>query len=382
MTFFPLTVVALLALGQSAGGTTQTLRTIPSAIVSVGLSGYSEGIDDRPTSSATTSSGAGHFDATVYTTSGCGIGAGTVQPSATTVWRVSGDVLEVDDTHAVVDLTWQRVMDKGQPSLGAVNTQRLTLQAGSPQTLESVAVDPTAGCRTSRLALEARVGYPFAGARGRVGGGAGGGGNAAAAGTGTGGGGGVRVGAAGGGGGRGAGVGAGAGAGGGGGVSGGVANVRDTRVAALREIAEAVSGLRTMYDVELWLVRRPASGPEEVVTSTMRAGDQGARFFFQPIHFDTSSGNVTVLVSGLFTMPVGADGQKQLHFSTTRVVRFMPTGRAARDPLPDVTGTSETTSAMPGPTDVLSFEMPPIKIPNGPTLGDTMSIRVRFSPSK
>ena len=102
MTFFPVTMAALLVLGQSAGGTAQTLRTIPSAIVSVGLSGYSADSGDRPSQSATTTSGPGHFDSTVYTTSGCGIGAGTVQPSATGVWRVSGDVLEVDDTHAVV----------------------------------------------------------------------------------------------------------------------------------------------------------------------------------------------------------------------------------------------------------------------------------------
>jgi hypothetical protein len=44
-----------------------------------------------------------------------------------------------------------------------------------------------------------------------------------------------------------------------------------------------------------------------------------------------------------------------------------------------MTGTSTTTNPMPGPDDVLSFEMPSIRLLNGgPALPDQFAIRVRI----
>jgi hypothetical protein len=62
-----------------------------------------------------------------------------------------------------------------------------------------------------------------------------------------------------------------------------------------------------------------------------------------------------------------------------RTVTFAPANRSARDTAPIVEGSTKTTVPMPGPDEVLSFEMPPLRIPGGATVPDRLSIRVRLT---
>jgi hypothetical protein len=48
---------------------------------------------------------------------------------------------------------------------------------------------------------------------------------------------------------------------------------------------------------------------------------------------------------------------------------------------PIVEGSTKTSVPMPGPDDVLSFEMPPLRVPGGAVVPDRLSIRVRVAPA-
>jgi len=66
-----------------------------------------------------------------------------------------------------------------------------------------------------------------------------------------------------------------------------------------------------------------------------------------------------------------------LIFSTAR--RVIPTsrGRSTRDAV--TLGTTRVTHRMPGPDEVLSFEMPPVKL-SGQEAPDQFSVRVKITP--
>jgi len=103
-----------------------------------------------------------------------------------------------------------------------------------------------------------------------------------------------------------------------------------------------------------------------------------AQFAFAPVSIETSGGAVTLQVTGLFRVTTDESGAQRLVFITTRSVRFAPAAGAKRDTPPSTTGTSTTTNPMPGPDDVLSFEMPPVRVANGgPAVPDQFSVRVR-----
>ena len=97
-------------------------------------------------------------------------------------------------------------------------------------------------------------------------------------------------------------------------------------------------------------------------------------FAFSPFAIVTPVGPLTVHITG--TLQVTSDqSDPQLVFTTMRVIRYKSSGDATGN----VTGTSTTKNPMPAPGEVLSFELPPIRVPNSSTtVQDQYSVRLRI----
>ena len=136
------------------------------------------------------------------------------------------------------------------------------------------------------------------------------------------------------------------------------------------------------YDVELWLVHQPATGDERVVHAKPRFKGDWFQFTFLPLRIDTPRGTLEVEVGGALTVTMGTAGDRQLTFSTKRSVVFRQAGADGNDVRKaEASGGGETKIAMPGPAEVLSFEMPPLQNPTGgPLLPDRVSVRLRIKP--
>jgi hypothetical protein len=100
-------------------------------------------------------------------------------------------------------------------------------------------------------------------------------------------------------------------------------------------------------------------------------------FAFSPFTLDTSAGPANVQVTGMLRA-VNDEGTVQLVCTTTRTIRYS-TSDATRTSNASVTGTSTIRNPMPGPNDVLSFELPPIHLSNTTTaLPEQYSVRLRI----
>ena len=125
--------------------------------------------------------------------------------------------------------------------------------------------------------------------------------------------------------------------------------------------------------VHLWLMHTTPDRKDEVVHQLVRAPREGADFAFAPISIDTPRGAVVVQVSGSFGV---ADGQ--FIFVTNRSVKYV--SQRDQKTTPASEGTGRTVNAMPGPADVLSFELPPIPGPGGAApLPNQLSVRVQVT---
>ena len=135
-----------------------------------------------------------------------------------------------------------------------------------------------------------------------------------------------------------------------------------------------------MYDVELWLIHQPATGDERVLHATPRFKGSWLQFTFQPLRIDTPRGVLNVEVGGALSVATGTAGDKELTVSTRRSVTLAEAGgNGDQARSPEVSGGSQTTIPMPGPAEVLSFEMPPLYIPSGgAALPDRVSVRIRI----
>jgi hypothetical protein len=103
-------------------------------------------------------------------------------------------------------------------------------------------------------------------------------------------------------------------------------------------------------------------------------------FAFAPVTIDTPRGAVIVQVTGSFAVTSGASGSPQLVFVTNRRATFTQADDATRNSVADSQGSSRTTNPMPAPADVLSFELPPLRMSGLPGVPDQFSIRVRITP--
>lgn len=350
----PMTMFVLLA--QATAGAPS--KPPGSPVVQVGIFAYGPDGQDNAAAYETNLSAEG---TTVYV-AGCGVGAGNrpAPDRATDAWRISGKVQTKTADEAVVQLDWQRIRTNGNPTTSPGGSVQLTLHPGDRVPLDSVSPEGISPCSLRMLGFEARFGAGLG--RWIAGGGARGGGISIGAGS-----------AAAGGGGTGGAIvrsGAGVGAGGGSGAGSG-------RAVHMPKVGSAESGATRQFDVDLWLVRNVPGRNEEAVHQALKGVRGSAQFAFAPVSIETPRGSVNLQVTGLLRVTTDDLGAQQLVFITTRSVRF---GGGTRDtPLSTMSGSSTTANPMPGPDDVLSFEMPSIRVPNGgPAVPDQFAIRVRI----
>ena len=128
--------------------------------------------------------------------------------------------------------------------------------------------------------------------------------------------------------------------------------------------------------------RKLAGGPGTFLLESAEqgAGPGGADFAFAPITVENGKRPLTVQVTGSFSVTASPGRGEQLVFSTNRRVMTTTSTQMPRDGFPDTQGTSRTTTVMPGPDDVLSFEMPPVRpSPGSAAIPDQFSLRVRIA---
>ena len=359
---------ALLLAGQTA---TATHVKTDEPTVQVGLFSYhADG-----TAAGSAFGTAERLESTVYASESlCQFGAGQravadLPAMAAHAWKFTGRVISASAESAVVQLEWQRVMTEGAAVTEAPTSVQLTLKAGDRVLLDSVAPHTARGCTVTNAGFEARYMARFAGlspSSAAVKGGS----------TGT-----ARAGA---------GVGAGAGSGGGAGVGGG------TGVGA-RAGASSGSGGATAYGsrvvvtgdrntdpdslkVELWLVRSLPGMEDQTVYQTLTSTREGAMFAFAPVSVATPEGTVGVQVTGSFSVQGG--GGDRLVFMVNRRLSYSSTAAQPRDRAQEAEGVGRRVQPMPGPDDVLSFELPALGEGRGHSaIPDRFSIRVRIRPA-
>jgi hypothetical protein len=297
----------------------------------------------------------------------CLMGAGNrpAPADATDVWQFKGKVLSSTPEQAVVQLEWRRTVANGLRIDGNESSLQLNLRIGEAVQLDQAGMEGKPGCPTVAVGFEARYAPRFWGLPPGVIGGGGGRAGSSASGSGGGSGSGgmtVKMGTVS----RSGGFGTSVAVPQSGGDGGGTA-------------ATASSGL---FDVNLWLVRTVPGRPDEVNHATLRMNETGASFSFAPIAVTTSRGEAFVQVTGNLAVVRGTSGEEQLVFSTSRRVGLTAPGQAPRDSAPDSSGTSRIINRMPGPEEVLSFEMPPITLNGQQAAPDQLSVRLTIAPRR
>ena len=372
---------ALLLAGQSP---TAQHAKLSEPIVQVGLFSYHA--DGTAAGSAFGTSE--KLETTVYASASlCQLGAGRQElrelpATAAHAWKFTGRVVSVSGESAVVQLEWQRIMNEGAEVSEAPTSVQLTLKLGDRVLLDSVAPQTRRGCSVTNAGFEARYASRFAGPAFQSGSILKGGG----AGTGIGAG--ARAGSGGGiGAGGGAGSGAGTGAGGGAGSGGGRGGVGASSGAGSTGYASrvAVQGENVDPDalkVELWLVHSaPGMVEDQTSYQALTSTREGAMFAFAPISVTTPEGTVGVQVTGSFAVQNGPSGER-LVFQTSRRLSYSSTTAQPRDRAQEAQGIGRITRAMPGPEEVLSFELPALGALHGHSaVADRFSIRVRIRPA-
>jgi guanyl-specific ribonuclease Sa len=114
----------------------------------------------------------------------------------------------------------------------------------------------------------------------------------------------------------------------------------------------AQPGGTSALDADLWLVHKKPSGVPEVVHQTVHLPLTGGPFAFSTVKFPTANGEIGVELTGTFRRFQTPTSGEYVFMSMTRVI----TGGSAPSG-----GLSQSTSAplaLPGPLEVLSFEMP------------------------
>ena len=289
---------------------------------------------------------------TLYMSPCDGIGAARpgrqISAFATDVWQMSGKVLELNDQLASVQIGWKRLRRAGQDESSAEQVTTLTLKRGERFTIENVNAPASGSCdaRSVQLDVVFASRQELSGIRAEqfVDAAGGGTGRAAAGGRG------INMG------------------GGGGAVSVG------TQKTGGHPFLERLNA-------ELWLVRSTPGRADETLHVTSQVMPIPSPFAFAPMTIQTSTGSLSIKVEGTIEAGLTSDGDRKFHFTARRTTTTLTSNRPARDDKPVVEGSTKTTVGMPGPEEVLSFEMPPLRTAEGVTLPDRLSIRVRLSSS-
>jgi hypothetical protein len=294
---------------------------------------------------ALTAEKAGQDISGMLSISPCGGGsAGTarvpISAFATDVWLLTGKTLEMNDQQTSIQLEWRRLRAGGLDETSAQESTTLTLKRGERRTLETLSFPPSGSCDASTSSLDVVFGtrQEISGSSqsDRAHGSAGGG------------------------------VGVGVGAG------------------SHKKTGNAAPTFTTLgLTADLWLVRTRPGRPDETLHVTETVMPIPRPFSFAPMTIESPGGTLNVRVEGTLESGRTADGERRLHFTATRAVAAVTSARPARSSEPVVEGSTKTTIAFPGPDEVLSFELPPLRTTDGATLPDRLSIRLRIaSPAK
>lgn len=269
---------------------------------------------------------------------------------ATDVWVMSGKVLELNDQYASVQLGWRRTRRNGQDESSQEQGVTLTLKRGERHTLENISVPATGSCEArsisfdvvfaSRSELYGITDGDYArGSRSSSG--------AARSGY----------------------------------VQGGVQRGGSGGGAMSLGASSAASPALERLTADLWLVRSTPGQPEETLHLASQLMPIPVAYSFPPVTIQTAAGPIMIKVEGTLEAGRSPDGQRRFHFAAARTVTASTSSRPARDVKPIVEGSHKVTFAIPEGDEVLAFEMPPLRTPNGTTLPDRLSIRVRISRS-
>lgn len=268
-----------------------------------------------------------------------------IPSAASDVWQISTRVLALGNDEATAQVTWQAVRRHGQEVQSAAQSTTLTLERGQRVTLEEIVVPAQGACAERAVALDVL----FASrrelmneARERAQRGQSAGGTTSASST--------RV------------------------FEANEGGVKTMRVAAADDPAP------TTLHADVWLVRTGAGSPVETLHTTTPVLSLPLRFAFAPMTIDVPSGTVTLQIDGTVEVGQTADGEERFFFSAGRRVGFVSRQQPARDNAPVSENSTRTAVPVPGPDDVLSFDLPPVRLPGGGTLPDRFSIRVRLTP--
>ena len=279
-------------------------------------------------------------------------GAGReVSAFATDIWLMSGRVLELTDQFASLQVGWRRTRRNGQDETSPEQAVTLTLKRGERHNLETIAVPATGACeaRTASLDVVFASRQEVTGITDEVYARGGGRSTAASAGPAYVQGGNQRPGS------------------GGGAVSLGASGVTSPALERLT--------------ADLWLVRSTPGRPDETQHLASQLIPMPVGYSFPPVTIQTAAGPITVKVEGTLEAGLSPDGQRRFHFSAGRTVTSSTSTRPGRDSKPLVESSNKVTFGMPEGDEVLAFEMPPLRTPDGTTLPDRLSIRVRISRS-
>jgi hypothetical protein len=322
---------------------TVVAQSAPDLVVQVGL--FNHRLDGSFAGSAVDTGP--DLDSTVSTNQ-CLAGAGNGDrpiPNATDIWRFTGKVISADRERAVVQLNWRRTLAQGKKTAGNEASVQLTLRNGESVTLDQAGV----GCPSMNITFEARYGErPFGGVRTS-------GVTLPMSGT-------VRGSIA---------------------SSGVIAGNTGVTPSGLDPAAgsnpdRAVPSSR-VFNIDLWIVHAIPGQADQVTHSQLRINENGGQFSLAPMRVNSGAGVSTVQIAGSLLVVVANGSEERLVFRTTRRVTPPTPGTAAADPSRDIVGSSMVINRLPGPDDVLSFEMPPIQVGNE-TLPDRFSVRVKVAP--
>lgn len=275
-----------------------------------------------------------------------------ISASASDVWRMSGRVIDMSPEQAAVEVSWQRTRRGGQDETSEAQSRTLTLKMGERTMLETIDVPASGSCEARQVS----IGAAFEGLLPP---------RASASAS-----------------------------------SSAQSDVeRNTELVSttnrqsnqlritttkdgITSVAVTPSGQpgTAIQSADLWLVRSVPGRPDEASHLTSPLLGVPQRFTFAPLTIQTPTGALTVRVEGTIETGRTTRGEAQLHFSAQRTVTFAPANRAARDTTSVVESSTKTTMPMPQPDEVLSFELPQLKVPGGSAVPDRLSIRFRLAP--
>ncbi len=287
---------------------------------------------------------------------------------ALAAWRIDGQVLGLNAQQATVRLGWQRLRAGGGTLTEAPTVREFTVPFGGATTLDSVTVPAVSGCPETLVKFDLRyetrnpppprMVAPIGGSRGGVKSmGTGAGGSVATVASAVGSVGAIPSSSAGGGG-----------------------KVQPNGFTFVG--AGSNRGFTGYQRAELWLVHSAPRRPDEVLMTSTIATTTVGDFAFAPVAVQAPTGVITVRVTGTVELGRDATGAPRLVFGARRRTSFVASTRQPRDGDASVEsgGVASTVVAMPGPDEVLSFEMPALQGAGVPSVPDTFAIRLRLSP--